>query len=49
VDETDRLQVLSGFSNPMALVPATARRFATQLVSSEPDQLLTELSPSRFR
>ncbi len=48
VNEGGRLQVLSGFSNPMALVPATARRFAVQLVSSQPDQLLTALLPSRF-
>lgn len=48
VDESERLQVLSGFSNPMALVPATARRLAVQLTSSQPDALLTTLLPSRF-
>jgi glycine/D-amino acid oxidase-like deaminating enzyme len=48
VDEGGCLQVLSGFSNPMALVPATARRLAVQLVSSQPDELLTALLPSRF-
>ncbi len=48
LDEGGRLQVMSGFSNPMALVPATARRFAAQLVSSQPDEWLTALSPSRF-
>jgi glycine/D-amino acid oxidase-like deaminating enzyme len=48
VDEGGRLQVLSGFSNPMALVPATARRLAVQLDSSQPDELLTALLPSRF-
>ncbi len=49
-----RVQVFSGFSNPMALVPATAKRFARQLVldqtlvSSEDDQGLHTLLPSRF-
>ena len=49
-----RVQVFSGFSNPMALVPATAKRFARQLVldqnlvSSEDDQGLHALLPSRF-
>ncbi len=48
VSEDGRLQVLSGFSNPMALVPATARRLAIQLVSSQPDEQLNTLLPSRF-
>jgi glycine/D-amino acid oxidase-like deaminating enzyme len=48
VEKTGRLQVLSGFSNPMALVPATARRFAKQLVSAQDDKLLEALLPSRF-
>ncbi|MCX5963148.1 MAG: FAD-dependent oxidoreductase, partial [Cyanobacteria bacterium] len=49
-----RVQVFSGFSNPMALVPATAKRFARQLVldqnlvSSKDDQGLHTLLPSRF-
>ncbi len=48
INESGRLQVLSGFSNPMALVPATARRLALQLIASQPDKLLTALLPSRF-
>ena len=49
-----RIQVFSGFSNPMALVPATARRFAHQLasdknlISNEHNQGLQPLLPSRF-
>ncbi len=49
-----RVQVFSGFSNPMALVPATAKRFAHQLVSdqnlvsSEEYKELQTLLPSRF-
>ncbi len=48
VNADGRLQVLSGFSNPMALVPATARRLAVQLTSGESDELLSALLPSRF-
>ena len=49
-----RVQVFSGFSNPMALVPATAKRFAHQLasdkdlVASENDKGLQTFLPSRF-
>ena len=49
-----RVQVFSGFSNPMALVPATAKRFARQLlsdqnlVSGEDGKGLQTLLPSRF-
>ena len=49
-----RVQVFSGFSNPMALVPATAKRFARQLVSDQnlvsdqDNEGLQTLLPSRF-
>jgi glycine/D-amino acid oxidase-like deaminating enzyme len=54
VGDDRRIQVFSGFSNPMALVPATAKRFAHQLASdknliaSEDDKGLQTLLPSRF-
>jgi glycine/D-amino acid oxidase-like deaminating enzyme len=44
----DRIQIFSGFSNPMALFPATARRFAQQLAQQKLDPILTEFSPDRF-
>jgi glycine/D-amino acid oxidase-like deaminating enzyme len=49
-----RVQVFSGFSNPMALVPATAKRFARQIVSgqtivsSDEHNEFQILLPSRF-
>ena len=43
----DRIQVFSGFSNPMALFPATARRFAQQLVTQQIDPILKAFSPDR--
>lgn len=42
-----RIQVFSGFSNPMALFPATARRFAQQLATQTLDPILTPFSPDR--
>lgn len=54
VGDDRRIQVFSGFSNPMALVPATAKRFAHQLASdknigaNEDDKGLQTLLPSRF-
>ncbi len=44
----DRIQIFSGFSNPMALFPATARRFAQQLVQQKLDPILDNFSPDRF-
>jgi glycine/D-amino acid oxidase-like deaminating enzyme len=43
-----RIQIFSGFSNPMALFPATARRFAQQLAQQRLDPILTPFSPDRF-
>ncbi|MBC7516274.1 MAG: hypothetical protein H7237_07595 [Alkalinema sp. FL-bin-369] len=42
-----RIQVFSGFSNPMALFPATARRFAQQLATQQIDPILKAFSPDR--
>lgn len=41
------LQVFTGFSNPLALVPPLARRYAHQLTGS-PDPWISSLSPNRF-
>jgi len=41
------LHLFTGFSSPLAIAPALARRFAAQAVGSE-DPLLVALSPQRF-
>jgi glycine/D-amino acid oxidase-like deaminating enzyme len=41
------VHLFSGFSNPMAIIPPLARRFAAHL-AGEPDGLIGELSPDRF-
>ncbi len=41
------IHVFSGFSNPLAIVPPLARRFAIQ-AKGEPDPLLIPMSPDRF-
>ncbi|MBW4441732.1 MAG: FAD-binding oxidoreductase [Plectolyngbya sp. WJT66-NPBG17] len=43
----DALHVFSGFGNPLALVPALARRFAIQ-AKGKPDLLLQQVSLDRF-
>lgn len=40
------LHLFSGFSNPLAIVPPLARRFA-KAASGQPDELLRSLSPQR--
>jgi glycine/D-amino acid oxidase-like deaminating enzyme len=42
------VQVFSGFNNPWAIVPPLAQRFAAQAMTGKPDNLLTQLLPSRF-
>ncbi|MBW4520575.1 MAG: FAD-binding oxidoreductase [Scytolyngbya sp. HA4215-MV1] len=42
------LFVFSGFSNPLAIVPAIAQRFAIQ-ATGQADALIEQLSPIRFR
>jgi glycine/D-amino acid oxidase-like deaminating enzyme len=44
---TKGLHLFSGFSNPFALLPPTARRFA-QSAMGRSDALLAQLSPDRF-
>lgn len=41
------LQLFSGFSNPLAIVPPLAQRFAARAIGQE-DELLSQLSPARF-
>ena len=45
--ETEGLHLFAGFSNPFALLPPTARRFAA-FATGKPDQIIEELSPQRF-
>ncbi|NEQ27128.1 MAG: FAD-binding oxidoreductase [Microcoleus sp. SIO2G3] len=45
VPGAENLHVFSGFSNPFALLPPVARRFARQASN---DRVLTQLSPDRF-
>ncbi|MGQ9873302.1 NAD(P)/FAD-dependent oxidoreductase [Leptodesmis sp.] len=42
------LHLFSGFSNPLAIVPALARRFAKQATIAKTDPLLKQLLPNRF-
>lgn len=44
----ENLHLFSGFSNPLAIVPAVARRFAKQAAIKKTDDLLQQLSPNRF-
>jgi len=41
------IHLFSGFSNPFAILPPLARRFAQQVVG-QPDEILTQMSPGRF-
>jgi glycine/D-amino acid oxidase-like deaminating enzyme len=47
IPETTGLYVFSGFSNPFAVMPPLAQRFA-QAASGLADPILAQLSPSRF-
>jgi glycine/D-amino acid oxidase-like deaminating enzyme len=42
-----QIHLFTGFSNPMALVPSLARRYAA-VVAGKPDRLLDALLPDRF-
>ncbi|HEY9653914.1 MAG TPA: FAD-binding oxidoreductase [Crinalium sp.] len=44
---TEGIHLFSGFSNPLAIVPPLARRFASSAIGQN-DELLTSLSPDRF-
>jgi glycine/D-amino acid oxidase-like deaminating enzyme len=48
VADWQNLHLFSGFSNPLAIVPALARRFAKQAAIAQSDDLLQQLSPNRF-
>jgi len=43
------IHLFSGFSNPLAIVPPLAKRFAQQAASGNSDDLLAHLSPARFQ
>ncbi|MCY7323549.1 MAG: FAD-binding oxidoreductase [Phormidesmis sp. CAN_BIN36] len=45
--EIEGIYLFSGFSNPHAIVPAIARRFAASLLG-ETDEIIEQLSPGRF-
>lgn len=47
IADLEGLYLFSGFSNPFALIPTVARRFAQHLQGT-PDPLLPQLSPNRF-
>jgi glycine/D-amino acid oxidase-like deaminating enzyme len=44
----ENVHLFSGFSNPLAIVPPLARRFATAAIVGSPDPLIAQLSPDRF-
>jgi glycine/D-amino acid oxidase-like deaminating enzyme len=48
IADWENLHLFSGFSNPLAIVPALARRFAKQTAIAKTDPLLKQLSPNRF-
>jgi glycine/D-amino acid oxidase-like deaminating enzyme len=47
IPEFPRIYLFSGFSNPLVFIPPLAQRFANW-VSGEEDELINQLSPSRF-
>ncbi len=47
IPEIEGIHLFSGFSNPLAIVPAVARRFAAH-ITGESDEIIEQLSPSRF-
>lgn len=47
IEPYEGIHIFSGFSNPLVLVPALARRFAHVAIAQK-DDLLEKLSPSRF-
>ncbi|MEB3213374.1 MAG: FAD-binding oxidoreductase [Leptolyngbyaceae bacterium] len=46
IPSTDGLHIFSGFSNPFAILPPLAKRYAAH-VSGDPDDIITRLSPDR--
>lgn len=47
IPEAEGVYLFSGFSNPFALLPPVARRFARYLAGDE-DDIIPQLSPTRF-
>ncbi|XGV99829.1 MAG: NAD(P)/FAD-dependent oxidoreductase [Leptolyngbya sp. BL-A-14] len=47
IPNTEGIHLFSGFSNPLAIVPTLARRFAQRAIGQK-DELLAQLSPDRF-
>ncbi|NJR48905.1 MAG: FAD-binding oxidoreductase [Leptolyngbyaceae cyanobacterium CSU_1_3] len=47
IPHTEGIHVFSGFSNPLVVVPAVARRYA-HFVNGKVDRAIEQLSPSRF-
>jgi glycine/D-amino acid oxidase-like deaminating enzyme len=47
VPQAQGLYLFSGFSNPFAILPPLARRFAQQVMGKQ-DDILDQLSPGRF-
>jgi glycine/D-amino acid oxidase-like deaminating enzyme len=41
------IHLFAGFSSPLAIVPAAARRFAQYMITGQPDSVLMPLDPSR--
>lgn len=47
MSKAEGIHLFSGFSNPLAIVPPLARRFASNAIGQK-DELLTQLLPDRF-
>jgi glycine/D-amino acid oxidase-like deaminating enzyme len=47
IPQAPSIHLFSGFSNPFAILPPLARRFAQQ-VTGQPDEILAQMSPGRF-
>jgi len=47
IPQAPSIHLFSGFSNPFAILPPLARRFAQQ-VAGQPDKILAQMSPERF-
>jgi glycine/D-amino acid oxidase-like deaminating enzyme len=47
IPQAPSVHLFSGFSNPFAILPPLARRFAQQ-VTGQPDEILAQMSPGRF-
>ncbi|MBM0740366.1 FAD-binding oxidoreductase [Phormidium sp. CLA17] len=48
IADVENVHLFSGFSNPLAIVPPLARRFAKAAIATTKDPLIAKLSPNRF-